>query len=119
VNGQWVGRYKLTWSFGERSELIYQQNGIVFWIAGDQYDGIGEKTLWRIAQSLQTINFNRYMLMRGDIGNVTQANLGDVLDPFNQDTMKVFPDDNPDNSYYISVGSSPHAPIPPIGTHGH
>ena len=119
VNGQWVGRYKLTWSFGERSELIYQQNGIVFWIAGDQYDGIGEKALWKIAQSLQTINFNRYMLMRGDIGNVTQANLGDVLDPFNQDTMKVFPDDNPDNSYYISVGSSPDAPIPPIGTHGH
>ena len=119
VNGQWVGKYKLTWSFGERSELIYQQNGVVFWIAGDQYDGIGEKALWKIAQSLQTINFNRYKLMGHDMGDVTQANVDDVLDPFTYDTFNIIPDNNPGSSYYISVGSSPVVPIPPIVTHSH
>ena len=98
--------------------MIYQKNGVVFWIAGDQYDGIGEKALWKIAQSLQTINFNRYSLMRSDMGDVTQANVGDALDPFTHDPLKIFSDDNPDNSYYISVDTSPVAPIPQIGTHG-
>ena len=122
INGQWQdSRYSHKWVYGERSELIYQQNGILFWIAGDQYDGIGEKQLWNLAQSFRTIPFNRYLLMRSEMPNVTQAYLGDVLDPFSQEIVRIFPDDNPGSAYYLSVSSDRSTtPLPPqIGTHGH
>jgi len=122
INGQWqwIGKYLHKWFFNERSELIYQQNGVLFWIAGDQNDGIGEKELWNLAQSLRTIPFNRYLLMRGDMTYVTQANLGAMLDPFSHDPLRIFPDDKPESAYYFSVSSdqSEHT-IPQIGTHGH
>ncbi len=122
INGQWqwIGKYSHKWFFGERSELIYQQNGVLFWIAGDQNDGIGEKDLWKLAQSFQTLPFNRYILMRGEMANVSQASLSDVLDPFTHDLLRIFPDDNPGSAYYLSVSSDQSAtPIPQIGAHGH
>jgi hypothetical protein len=123
INGQWqaLGKYTHKWVYGERSELIYQQNGVLFWIAGDQYNGIGEKELWNLAQSLRTIPLNRYALMRSGMPNVTQAYLGDVPDPFSQEIVRIFPDDNPGSAYYLSVSSDqPTTPLPTqIGTHGH
>ena len=122
INGQWqwIGKYSHKWIYSERSELIYQQNGVLFWIAGDQYDGIGEKDLWNLAQSFRTIPFNRYTVMSGEMQNVTQANLGDVLDPFSQEIVRVFPDDKPGSAYYLSVSSDqPKTPIPQNGAHGH
>lgn len=123
INGQWqtVGKFSHKWVYGERSELIYQQNGILFWIAGDQYDGIGEKELWNLAQSFRTIPFNRYILMRSEMPNVTQAYLGDVLDPFSQEIVRIYPDDNPGNAYYLSVSSNQSTTLlpPQIGAHGH
>jgi len=122
INGQWqLGRYTNKWIYGERSELILQKNGVLFWIAGDQYDGIGEKELWKLAQSFLTIPFNRYQIMRNGMPNVNQANLGDTLDPFFQDVVNIFPDDNPGSAYYLSVSSTQLSnPLPPpIGVHGH
>ena len=123
VNGQWqtTGEFPHKWVYGERSELIYQQNGILFWIAGDQYDGIGQKELWTLAQSMRTIPLNRFMLMRNEMPNVTQTYLDDMLDPFSQDTVRIFPDDNPGSAYYLSVSSSQSStPLAPqIATHGH
>ena len=122
INGQWGINHKYihSWRYGERSELIYQQNGVLFWIAGDQYDGIGQKDLWSLAQSFRTIPFNRYV-MRSEMPNVTQANLGDVLDPFSQEVLSIFPDDNPSNAYYLSVSSGQSAiPLPQVvGSHAH
>ena len=122
INGQWqtINKYSHKWIYGERSELIYQQNGVLFWIAGDQYDGIGEKDLWNLAQSFRTLAFNHYRLMKSEMPNVNQANLGDVLDPFSQEIVRIFPDDNPGKAYYLSVSSNqPTTPPPQIGAHGH
>jgi len=123
INGQWQTLYRHTpkWIYGERSEVIYQQNGVLFWIAGDQYDGIGEKELWKLAQSFRTIPFNRYQIMRNEMPIVNQVNLGDVLDPFFPELVRIFPDDNPGNAYYLSVSSNPSTTLlpPQIGAHGH
>jgi hypothetical protein len=120
VDGQWVGRYLPRWSYGERSELIYQKNGVGFWIAGDQFDGIGQKTLWKIAQSLQTTHFNRMMLMRGDTTYVSQTDLENVLDPFTHDLIVTHADDNPNSVYYISLSAyQTETPIPQKNTHSH
>lgn len=120
VDGQWVGRSLPRWSYGERSELIYQQNGVVFWIAGDQFDGIGQKALWKIAQSLQTTSFNRMMLMRGDTAYVSQNDLENVLDPFTHDLIVTHADDNPNSVYYISLSAyQTKTSIPQKNTHSH
>jgi hypothetical protein len=54
VNGQWVhtSRYAHSWLYGIRSELIYECDGVIFWIIGDQRDGIDSKVLLTIASSL-------------------------------------------------------------------
>jgi hypothetical protein len=120
VDGQWVGRNLPRWSYGERSELIYQQNGVGFWIAGDQFDGIGQKALWKIAQSLQTTPFNRMVLMAGDTTYVSQADLENVLDPFTHDLIVTYSDDNPNSLYYISLSAyQTGTPIPQTHTNTH
>lgn len=122
INGQWQTFNRAPkWIYGERSELIYQQNGVLFWIAGDQYDGIGQKELWNLAQSFHNIPINRYQITRNDMPIVNQVNLGDVLDPFFSELVRIFPDDNPGNAYYLSVSSNPSTTLlpPQIGAHGH
>ena len=123
VNGQWQisGKFPHKWVYGERSELIYQQNGVLFWIAGDQHDGVGQKELWTLAQSMRTIPLNRYVLMKNEMPSVTEIYLDDLLDPFSQDTVRIFHDDNPGSAYYLSVSSSQSSnPLAPqIATHGH
>src|SRR5258708_1031822 len=106
VNGQWVtnGKVASSWAYGGRSEVIYQQNGVVFWIAGDQRDGIGEKILWDIAQSMQTIPFNHLLAMNGETTYMTRAPLDDVHDPFVTDIL-VIPDGSPDGMYFMNVSS--------------
>ena len=59
VDGQWMLRNKFqmpVWVYGQRSELIYQKDGIVFWIVGDQRDDINQKTLLNIAGSLRSLH---------------------------------------------------------------
>jgi hypothetical protein len=107
VNGQWRptnGASAPEWAYGGRSEVIYQQNGVVFWIASDQRDGIGEKILWDIAQSMQTIPFNHLMAMNGETTYMTRAPLDDVHDPFVTDIL-VIPDGGPGGMYFMNVSS--------------
>jgi hypothetical protein len=60
VNGQWVriNKYSHDWLYGVRSELIYERDGIVFWIVGDQRDGIDDDVLGKIASSLHVFNIH-------------------------------------------------------------
>ncbi|MBO0794236.1 MAG: hypothetical protein J2P36_25265, partial [Ktedonobacteraceae bacterium] len=51
VDGQWAENGH-EWVFGNRSELIYERDGIVFWILGFQHDGITGNDLRDVAASL-------------------------------------------------------------------
>ena len=117
VNGQWAPNGGL-WTYGGRSELIYEQNGVIFWVAGDQRDGIGEKILWSIAQSLQTMQLSRLKLMQGEMSFVTQASLGDVSDPFTTDL--IVPSDGSTNSAYFMNESTYNLekPVQKVVNHG-
>ncbi|HWS83602.1 MAG TPA: hypothetical protein VN207_05025 [Ktedonobacteraceae bacterium] len=50
-----------SWVYSDRSELIYedQNSGVVFWIVGDQRDGIDSDALRTIANSLSLVDVNR------------------------------------------------------------
>lgn len=114
VDGQWVLRNKIfpTWMYGQRSELIYQKDGIVFWIVGDQRDGIGKDELLRVATSLQVFHVSRAMHVGND-STMNSVSLldGDVTSPFTGDVLAVFPDDSNVGPYLTLVGSAqPPAP---------
>ncbi len=107
VDGQWIPHDKaFVWAAGGRCELIYQQNGVLFWIAGDQRDGVGEKQLWTIAQSLHPVtDSHRLLLMNSESTIVTQANLGEVNDPYVTDVLVISPDGSSTGAYFITVSS--------------
>jgi hypothetical protein len=113
VDGQWVLRNKIfpTWVYGQRSELIYQKDGIVFWIVGDQRDGIGKDELLRIATSLQVFHVSRAIHVGNDntMNSVSLLN-GDVNSPFTGDVLAIFPDDSNVGPYLTLVGSQSPAP---------
>ncbi|HYL42674.1 MAG TPA: hypothetical protein VEU97_04745 [Ktedonobacteraceae bacterium] len=113
VDGQWILRNKIfpTWMYGQRSELIYQQDGIVFWIVGDQRDGIGKDELLRIATSLQVFHVSRAIHVGND-STMNSVSLmdGDVNSPFTGDVLAIFPDDSNVGPYLTLVGSQSPAP---------
>jgi hypothetical protein len=63
VNGQWhsINQTTHTWIDNGSVELIYERNGVIFWIQGDQRDGIDKdgKMLAEIATSLAPLDVSR------------------------------------------------------------
>jgi hypothetical protein len=108
VDGQWVLHDKFygVWVYGQRSELIYQKDGIVFWIVGDQRDGITKDVLLKIANSLQMVHISRLIPVGGgnNMNSVTVLN-GDVNASFTGDVLAIFSDDGSVGSYLSLAGS--------------
>jgi len=117
VDGQWVSlnRYSHRWVTGGRNELIYQRNGIVFWIVGDQRDGIGKDILLGMAQSLQKINAGRFM-HEGVQMTATQL-VNDSTGLFAGDIIAVGSDDGLSGPYLIRLGSDQPTQEKPIEKH--
>jgi hypothetical protein len=113
VDGQWVLHNKIfpTWVYGQRSELIYQRDGIVFWIVGDQRDGMNEATLLNIAYSLQPfpISHAMHMGLESDL-NFVSLLTEEMNGPFTGDVLAIFPYDNVEGPYLSVVGSSQPPP---------
>ncbi len=74
VDGQWVriNKFSHEWIYGGRSEIIYEHDNTVFWIVGDQRDGIEQDTLLAIAASLQPYNMHA-IYMVGHVDNIIVA----------------------------------------------
>ena len=89
IDGQWVRqRQAIVWEYGTGAELIYQANGVIFWITGDQRDGVGESTLVTLAQQLEPLYMGTIPRMDPDVlmptsaqvaSPLSSANLGEVI----------------------------------------
>lgn len=105
VDGQWIriNRYAHSWLYGERAELIYEHSGIVFWIIGDQRDGIDSKVLLNIASSLQIFTVQRVMYR--EIGGRVNV----VNEPGNDPNWLLSGDvvysDSPNGSFFEVIGT--------------
>lgn len=82
VDGQWVhyGRNQ-DWQYGIKSELIFEQNGLVFWIVGDQRDGIGQEQLVDAALHLSTVSVAQITLPAPSLRLIGEQLVGSVADP--------------------------------------
>ncbi len=112
VDGQWVlhNNDHADWVYGQRSELIYQRDGIVFWLVGDQIDGMNESTLLNIANSLQPVDISLAM-HDGLLSHLNYVNiLGDNRGPFSGDVLAVSSGDGPIGPYLSFVGASSNQP---------
>ncbi len=112
VDGQWVLRNKFpVWVYGQRSELIYQKDGIVFWIVGDQRDGFNQDALLKIANSLQALHIAHFFPV-GIKNNIDAVTLlqGDVNGPFTGDVLAITPDGSGVGTYLSLVGSQQYQP---------
>lgn len=108
VDGQWVRNASdgSVWVYGGRSELIYQIDGVVFWIAGNQHDGVGEKELMQVAQGLTLCCVMQHVIVADEATPVTQKSQ-DLHNPFVGEVIEV-PSSSTDGEGpdYVSVGSS-------------
>ncbi len=119
VDGQWILHNKFpVWVYGQRSELIYQKDGIVFWIVGDQRDGVNQNTLLKIANSLQALHITHNIPLRNEdsINTVSLLN-GDINGPFNGDVLAISPDGSEIGTYLSLVGSQQYSPEHLIALH--
>jgi hypothetical protein len=103
VNGQWARvNQSYEWQYGERSELIYERDGVIFWIAGDQRDNIDSTALLSIARSLNILDIN-HVVHLGSL-NVTSSYHG-MPALFAGDVIFTDSDDGPS----LVVGGDPSA----------
>ncbi|MDQ6645271.1 MAG: hypothetical protein M3Y76_12550 [Chloroflexota bacterium] len=119
VDGQWILHSKFPiWVKGQRSELIYQKDGIVFWIVGDQRDGVNQNTLLKVANSLQALHLI-HAIPLGNKYTINTVSLldGDVNGPFTGDVLAISPDGSEIGTYLSLVGSQQYAPIRSIAVH--
>ena len=119
VDGQWVSsnRFSPHWVYGGRSELIYQKDGVVFWIVGDQRDGIGKDALLQIAQSLQVVNIGLFRHIEVEMTDAVQL-VDDSSELFTGDIIAAFPDDGGSSPYLTHVGPDQGPQEKPIQKHG-
>jgi hypothetical protein len=113
VDGQWVLHNKdhVDWVYGQRSELIYQRDGVVFWIVGSQLDGMNENMLMNIANSLQPVDISLAM-HDGLLSHLIYVNIqdGNVSGPFSGAVLAIFPDDSSVGPYLSVVGPNADQP---------
>lgn len=109
VNGQWLLTGKMSpriWGHGGRSEIIYQRDGVVFWIAGDQRDGIDQQILWKMAQSLQNAPSVSSVLLKNFKATIyLPSSVDAIYDPFANDIMSIASFDDSSSPYYITMSA--------------
>jgi hypothetical protein len=106
VDGQWerINRFSHAWVYGERSELIYERDGVIFWIAGDQRDGIDSDALSQIASSLQALNVQHLMIISSHMGLVMEP-VNDSAWSFADDVVYFDSNDGPLGPTVSTVGA--------------
>ncbi len=122
VDGQWIMRSKNVpiWIYGQRSELIYQKNGIVFWIVGDQRDGMNKNELFKIANSLDPFHINRVAHLNNESSTTSVTMMsGDINGPFTGDVLAIYLDGSGVDPYLSLVGTPQTPPSANQGTSAH
>lgn len=90
IDGSWTGSRNY-WQSGVRSELVFEENGVVFWVVGDQRDGMGQAELVRLMGLMQPVSPGT--LEQSDFGVrfIGHSLAVSFEDPVGTDVIKVIP----------------------------
>jgi hypothetical protein len=92
VDGRWVrSTPRPGWETGIKSELIFERDGLIFWIVADQRDGTGQDQLVAAAQQLQSVSLHSLTSSRPSLRAVTQDLEGALQGPYNDELYYVIP----------------------------
>lgn len=113
VEGHWTdtGASNPTWDYNDRSELIDENNGVVFWIVGDPSDGINNAELTSVASSLHEFDWQAFDRVGGHIAQVMQRD-ENTPDLFADDVIYLNNPDNPDGPAFKVIGATSDQPLP-------
>jgi len=113
VDGQWTSLNDSahTWSAGGRSELIYERDGVIFWIVGNQSDGIDGTVLSNIASSLISFNATYAIRFGRAFDNVKQSQ-DSAPDSLAGDVIYLDNPNRPGGPTLIVVGGGSSTPSP-------
>jgi hypothetical protein len=112
VDGQWVhyGRNQ-DWQYGVKSELIFEQDGLVFWIVGDQRDGIAREQLVDAALHLSTVSIAQLTMPAPSLRLIGEQLVGSVADPAAGEVLALIhvggTTNGPDVAFVSLANSSP------------
>jgi hypothetical protein len=111
VDGQWTALNDSThmWSAGGRSELIYEKDGIIFWIVGNQSDGIDGTVLSNIASSLTSFD-TTYAIRFGRAFETVMQSQDSTPNSLAGDVIYLDNPNNPGGPTLIVVGGSSSTP---------
>jgi hypothetical protein len=71
VDGGWVQRgARQEWQSGTRAELIFERDGLVFWLVGDQRAGVTEDELVKVARQLQSVSLSTLQPSRLSVDSI-------------------------------------------------
>jgi len=123
VDGMWVtapGGPRTYWETGSRSMLIFEREGVIFWMVGDQRDGLGEAQLVQIASQMapttMTTLVQSNLLSVRLIGAQLSASMRDPIG-YNTELLKVIPrGDSPEDAAgeFVTPGQPPQPTITPL-----
>jgi hypothetical protein len=82
-----------TWIPGQHSELILERNGVVFWIVGDQRDGLDESGLVQMAGQLKDVTFNALQPSARAVRIVGDSLTASFQQPAGQELLQPIPAD--------------------------
>ncbi|HEX8995855.1 MAG TPA: hypothetical protein VF812_07480 [Ktedonobacterales bacterium] len=117
VDGMWVTNQgqRTVWESGTRSMLIFERDNVIFWIVGDQRDGLGEAQLVQIASQMQPVTMKS--LVQSDllsvrlVGAQLSASLRDPIG-YNDELLKLISrSTSPDTATgeFVTQGQPPQA----------
>ncbi|GER87111.1 hypothetical protein KDW_12730 [Dictyobacter vulcani] len=112
VEGHWTqfGNASSTWVYNDRSEIIDENNGVVFWIVGDPSDGINNAELTSVANSLHEFDLHANHHIGGRLDRVIQSG-EDTPSLFAHDVISLENPDNNDGPSFKVVGSTSEQPL--------
>jgi hypothetical protein len=92
VDGTWMahGRHQF-WQSGVRSELLFEKNGVIFWITGDQRDGAGEAQLLAAASKITAATSAELLVRHLTIGSAGGELQSLFHDPMGEEVYKLIP----------------------------
>jgi hypothetical protein len=104
VEGQWSPLdNSYVWDYSNRSQVIFELNGVEIWIVGDKRDGIGQHQLLEIADSLTTYSPS-YSRSLSQLDRVLQTD-ENTLSVFAGDVIYLDNPNNPDGPSFKLIGT--------------